>query len=183
MTVPQRSQPSGICVTKSHGRPLQLATEQLVVYQENESKTASGFARREKRMIQAKRMSEAPRRTSPTFAALLAILPLLLQLLLASAPFVLASSTRAEAAVALSAPDCATQDHRQAPTREGAHSHCCLLCEYSARDGLAVIGSFVVAALRADALSTPIRAAPDRQRPAPIGWTTSWSSRAPPRFS
>ncbi|WP_159732736.1 hypothetical protein [Methylosinus sp. Ce-a6] len=137
-------------------------------------------------MIQARRTTKTERHASPrpsrAFAALLAVLPLLLQLLFVAAPFSLAAP-RAESAVAISAPGCATQDHRPAPAGEGSHSHCCLFCEWSARDGYAVIGSVVVAALHADAFSTPIRAAPDRPRHAPIGWMTSWSSRAPPRFS
>ncbi|MBG0810986.1 hypothetical protein IY145_16570 [Methylosinus sp. H3A] len=120
-------------------------------------------------------------RPARAFVALLAVLPLLLQLLFAATPFALATSARAE--VAVTAPNCETQDHRPAPAGGGAHSHCCLLCECSARDGAAVIGSFIVAEIGADAHATPIRAAPDRPRHAPIGWTTSWSSRAPPLFS
>ncbi|WP_161915485.1 hypothetical protein [Methylosinus sp. C49] len=135
-------------------------------------------------MNETKRMIEAGRgaaRRSHALATILAVLPLLLQLMFAAAPFALATNARSE--IALAAPDCATQDHRQAPVGEGAHSHCCLLCEWSLRDGVAVIGSFIVTALGADAHATPIRATADRPRPAPIGWTTSWSSRAPPLFS
>jgi hypothetical protein len=137
-------------------------------------------------MIQAKQMSRARRDTTPPRAlralvALLAVLPLLLQLLLAAAPLALATSASAEVAVA--APNCEAQDHRPAPAGEGAHSHCCLLCECSARDSVAVIGSFIVAEIGADAHATPIWPAADHPRRAPIGWTTSWSSRAPPRLS
>ncbi|WP_400771497.1 hypothetical protein [Methylosinus sporium] len=135
-------------------------------------------------MSQAKRMIETGRETarrSRALATILAALPLLLQLLFAAAPFALATNARADVALAVS--DCATPDHRQAPAGEGAHSHCCLLCEWGLRDGVAIIGSFIVTALGADAHATPIRATADRLWPAPIGWTTSWSSRAPPAFS
>ncbi|MBU3887105.1 hypothetical protein FM996_05250 [Methylosinus sporium] len=75
-------------------------------------------------------------------------------------------------------------DHK-APAHS-VHSQCCILCPSSAHDGLsrfaAVLFDIIVFPPLRTAAAIDWRAFVDPVAP-PTGWTSSWSSRAPPSIS
>lgn len=106
----------------------------------------------------------------------------LMLILFAAAPSTHATLAGGETSVAITAQNCEALGHGQTPAGHADHFHCCLVCEWSVRDALTFARFFVIAA-NEDAIAAPRRPASERPRHPPTGWTTSWSSRAPPRFS
>jgi hypothetical protein len=113
----------------------------------------------------------------------LSILLLLIQLVLAGSAVDGFRLPAADAAHSVAAQTCDAPSHdRSAPDGPGRRSDCCLFCQ-SARDDATLTAPFAVWTPRA--LSTVIfrpRLAATPMRP-PAGWTSSWSSRAPPAIS
>lgn len=67
-----------------------------------------------------------------------------------------------------------------------SHSQCCIFCAASGRDAsFSVVAAFLatVIYLMPEAAVSTVRFFTDDPDGRPIGWTSSWSSRAPPFFS
>jgi hypothetical protein len=87
----------------------------------------------------------------------------------------------AQASHGVATQTCRAPSHSgEAPAERGAHPDCCLVCQSSARGDAALIAPIAVSTSHAPphAAVAPRLAAPPMRRP--IGWTSSWSSRAPP---
>jgi hypothetical protein len=161
----------------------------LVSYQNIEGSAATRFTRRAMRMIRGTRAATRTRATGRRAAALrrivVALAALLLQLTLFAAPAHAAHDGLAGHGHAIATPHCDAHDADRAPL-DGRrdHPHCCLLCEWSGRIDYIPLDSFDVASATPPATpAARLRPASDRMRETPIGWTTSWSSRAPPSLS
>lgn len=74
------------------------------------------------------------------------------------------------------------RDDAPAPGRHG-HSHCCVVCAGSGRDAsplhMAALLSVVIYSAHG-AIASVVRLVVDEPERRLIGWTSSWSSRAPP---
>jgi hypothetical protein len=125
----------------------------------------------------------APARLRAT-ASLIAVLVLLLQLFVVGSRVDPPGGHGLEAALAGAAPNCEQPSHGGQPESGGDHPHCCLLCEWGGRADLALLApSAADLPPPAETRRSPAPPTPDRPTRPPIGWTSSWSSRAPPAFS
>lgn len=117
-------------------------------------------------------------------AGLLSAVLLLLQLFVAGSRVEPPRLLGAEPARAGVTQNCQSPFHGEQPDTGRDHPHCCLLCEPGGRSDAALLAP-VVADLPDPAASkrSPVGPSPDRPIWQPIGWTSSWSSRAPPAFS
>lgn len=107
-------------------------------------------------------------------------------LIVVGAPIDAAGSGRSDIVYSDADRNCDAQAHGGAPARHRDHSHCCgVLCESQARAGLAVLAASVVetAGPAPAAIARSGWRVSARSTGRPLGWTSSWSSRAPPVFS
>jgi len=79
-----------------------------------------------------------------------------------------------------------SDDSGKAPWRNHQHHRHCAVCAVSNRDfpppALALIAAIFVF-IAPPSNEAPARFSHDELAPPPLGWTSSWSSRAPPSFS
>ncbi len=90
----------------------------------------------------------------------------------------------APAGVALTLAPCHDAAKGEAPAApRHEHSDCCLSCEASARQLILAVAllSGVAALLPPESEAAAAMPPQSDIRPPPIGWASSWSSRAPPR--
>jgi hypothetical protein len=116
-------------------------------------------------------------------ASLIAVLLLLVQLFAVGSRVDPPGGRDLEVARAGAAQNCEQPSHRGRPD-SGGHPHCCLLCEWSGRADFALLTpSPADFPHPAGAKRPPAPPESDRPTRPPVGWTSSWSSRAPPAFS
>jgi hypothetical protein len=135
-----------------------------------------GLSARERRMIGSSERK--------AWFGALSVLLLLIRLVVAGAAVEAAGLAGAQPSQAVMTQNCASPAHGdEAPDGRSDHADCCLLCRAAARADMAFTAPLQARAPRAptSASRAPVLAA--ATRPRPIGWTSSWSSRAPPLFS
>jgi hypothetical protein len=123
------------------------------------------------------------RAASLAFRAILLSLLLLLQSLALAGVSAEAHETfHAGAVVTGDEPNCDARDGRETPETPRAHLHCCLLCEPLGRAGLALFTTpdIDIPDLATERVARPVLFSSRGLATHPIGWTSSWSSRAPP---
>jgi len=117
-------------------------------------------------------------------ASLIAALLLLLQFVAVGSRIDPPGGRGLEVARAGAAQNCEQPSHRGRPDGGGGHPHCCLLCEWGGRADFALLTpSAADLPHPAGVRRSPAPPALDRPTRPPVGWTSSWSSRAPPAFS